>query len=230
VARRRIIFDWVLSVLGDCATRRVVDIGCGTGFNLEYLLNNGCSYVVGLDVADGALAFCRSRGLSTLVCGNGACPPLRHGSFDVVLALDLIEHLDDDGQALREFAHLLCPGGSLIVFTPAFGFLWGLQDEVSHHRRRYTARELRHKVEITGLCIDKLTYANTFLFPLVWTGRLVLRMFGGNMQIVSENDLHPGWSNGLLAAIFSAERPLLRHVNFPFGVSLLCIARKPKSQ
>jgi hypothetical protein len=71
-----------------------------------------------------------------------------------------------------------------------------------------------------------MTYANTFLFPLIWAGRLALRLTGNKVQSTSENDLHPGWSNGLLQAIFAAERPLLRYINFPFGVSLLCIARK----
>lgn len=226
VARHRIIFDWVIRALGDYTAPRVVDIGCGTGFNVEYLLNNGYDCVVGLDFSGEALAFCRSRGLSTLVCGDGTSPPLRCGSFDVVLALDLIEHLDDDARGLWEFARLLRPGGSLVVFTPAFNFLWGLQDEVGHHRRRYTARDLRCKVETVGLDVDKLTYANTFLFPLILAGRFLLRLSGSDRRGLGENDLHPRWSNGLLTAIFSAERPLLRYVNFPFGVSLLCVARK----
>ncbi|UCC99583.1 MAG: methyltransferase domain-containing protein, partial [Phycisphaerales bacterium] len=152
--------------------------------------------------------------------------PVRYQSFDVIMALDLIEHLDDDVQALQRFVRLLRPNGSLILFVPAFNLLWGLQDEVSHHCRRYTAGELRGKLEKADLRVNKLTYVNTFLFPLIWAGRIALRFFGSNAQIVSENDLHPGWSNGLLQAIFATERPLLRRVNFPFGVSLLCVAKK----
>jgi SAM-dependent methyltransferase len=227
VARRKIVFDWILRILGGYSTPRVLDVGFGTGFNIEYLQRNGYGGVVGLDCSNEALAYARSRGLPFLVCGDGERPPLRHGSFDVVMALDLIEHLDDDVWAMGEFARLLTPGGSLVIFAPAFNFLWGSQDEVSHHRRRYTVCELRRKMEMVGLRIDKLSYTNTFLFPLIWAGRLALRLFGGRAQGLGENDLHPAWSNGLLQAIFSAEGPLLRHVNFPFGVSLLCIARKP---
>ena len=226
VARRKIVFDWVFRTLADYPAARMLDIGCGTGFNMEQMRARCGGQVVGLDLSTDALTFCRSRNLPGLVGGDSTCSPFRSASFDVIMALDLIEHLDDDQVALREFARLLRPGGALIIFAPAFNFLWGLQDEVSHHRRRYSMGELRGKLERAGLCIGRLTYANTFLFPLIWAGRVALRFFGSGPQVVSENDLHPGWSNGLLQAIFAAEGPLLRHVNFPVGVSLLCVARK----
>jgi SAM-dependent methyltransferase len=226
VARRKIIFDWVFQILADYPAPRVLDIGCGTGFNIEHLRAGGCFHVVGLDFSSKALTFCQSRNLDNLICGNGMRSPLRDESFDLVLALDLIEHLEDDVQALDEFARLLRPDGSLLIFAPAFRFLWGLQDKVSHHYRRYTARELKRKLEAVGFSIRKITYANMFLLPLVWAGRLFLRLSGYQIQGTSENDLHPGWSNGLLQTIFAAERPLLHHMNFPVGVSLFCIARK----
>jgi len=230
LARRKIIFDWVLRILADYSQPKILDVGCGTGFNLEYLRANQYSDVVGLDFSTEALGFGRQRQLPQLICADGLNPPLRHESFDVIMALDLIEHLEDDVSALQELTRLLKPSGSLIIFTPAFQFLWGLQDEVSHHYRRYTAPQLRQKIQSVGLSIRKLTYANTFLFPLIWAGRLALRLSGNNIQGTSENDLHPGWSNGLLQAIFSAEQPLLRHFNLPFGVSLFCIAYKPFDQ
>jgi SAM-dependent methyltransferase len=226
VARRKIIFDWVFRILTDRPAARLLDIGCGTGFNMEQVRARCDGQVVGLDLSTDALTFCRSRNLPNLVGGDGACSPFRSASFDVIMALDLIEHLDDDQAALRELARLLRPGGALIIFAPAFNFLWGLQDDVSHHRRRYTAGELRQKLDQAGLCVDKLSYANMVLLPLIWGGRVALRLFGHNDRVVSENDLHPGWSNGLLQAIFAAERPLLRHMNFPFGASLLCVAKR----
>ncbi len=226
VARRKIIFDWVLQVLAQYHNPRILDIGCGTGFNIEYLQANGYQQVTGLDFSPEGLSFCRSRHLSNLSCGDGARPPFSDASFEVIMALDLIEHLADDVQALQELARLLKPHGSLVIFTPAFNFLWGLQDDVSHHYRRYTAGELLQKLTGVGLKVNKLTYANTFLFPLILAGRTALRLSGNNIRGTSENDLHPGWSNNLLQAVFAAERPLLRHLNLPFGVSLLCIAQK----
>jgi SAM-dependent methyltransferase len=227
VARRKIIFDWLDQVLANYAAPKILDIGCGTGFNIEYLQAQGHQQVTGLDFSVDALSFGRSRHLRYLVCSDGTRPPFCGASFDAIMALDLIEHLPDDIQTLQELGRLLRPNGSLLIFTPAFNFLWGLQDEVSHHYRRYTAGELRHKLVEAGLNITKITYANTFLFPLIWAGRTALRLSGNSIQGISENDLHPHWSNRLLQTIFAAERPLLRHVNFPWGVSLLCIAQKP---
>jgi SAM-dependent methyltransferase len=224
IGRRKIIFDWTLQILRGYPAPKILDIGCGTGFNLDYLRQHGYTDVVGLDFSTNALKFCQSRRLTQLALGDGVEPPFCSSSFDVIMALDLIEHLEDDQSALQGLARLLKPDGSLIIFTPAFNFLWGLQDEVSHHYRRYTAPQLRRKIETSGLSIKKLTYANTFLFPLIWAGRMVLRARGNNIQGTSENDLHPGWSNHLLQSIFALERPLLRRVNLPFGVSLLCIA------
>ncbi|MFN8459426.1 MAG: class I SAM-dependent methyltransferase, partial [Anaerolineae bacterium] len=156
VARRQIIFDWVLQLLASYPNPCVLDIGCGTGFNLDHLRSKGYNRVVGLDFSTDALSFCHSRQLTYLVCSDGTCPPFRQESFDVILALDLIEHLENDNQALQSLVNLLKPQGSLLIFTPAFQFLWGLQDEVSHHYRRYTAGELRQKVERAGLSITKL--------------------------------------------------------------------------
>lgn len=229
VARRKIIFDWVLHVLADYANPRILDIGCGTGFNIEYLQNHGYPAVMGLDFSSEGIRFCQSRELTALVCGDGRHPPFANESFDVVMALDLIEHIADDVGALQECAKLLKPNGSLIIFTPAFNFLWGLQDEVSHHYRRYTGGELKRKLLQVNLEIQKLTYANTFLFPMIWAGRTALRWRGNKIEGVSENDLHPGWSNGLLQTIFASERLFLRYMNFPFGVSLFCVAKKQNS-
>ena len=226
VARRKIVFEWVFRVLAGRDSPRVLDVGCGTGFNMEYLQANGYRDVVGLDVSTEALFYCRSRDLSPLVCGDGASLPLRDASFDLILALDMLEHLAGDVLALQEFARLLAPGGSLLLFVPALPLLWGLQDEVSHHYRRYTSGELARKLGLAGLSVKKLTYANMFLFPLILAGRTVLSLFGNRIRGTSENDLHPGWSNGMLQAVFAAERPLLRYMNLPLGVSMLCVAQK----
>jgi SAM-dependent methyltransferase len=226
VARRKIIFDWARQIISGCDSPQILDVGCGTGFNLEYLHNFGCMSAIGLDFSIEALTLCQERKLRYLVCGDALQPPFRSGSFDLILALDLIEHLEDDRHALQALGYLLKPGGYLLIFTPALNFLWSWQDEVGHHYRRYTAAELRGKLCDTGFRIQKVTYANTFLFPLIASARLALKIFGRPGNATSENDLHPGWSNNLLQAIFAAERPLLRYFSFPIGVSLLCVARK----
>ena len=163
-----------------------------------------------------------------MVRGDAARPPFRDGSFDIVLALDLIEHVQDDRAALDGLLRILRPGGRLILFTPAFAFLWSAQDRVSHHYRRYTAEDLRGKLHAAGYAIEKLSYANTLLFPIVWAGRLLLRVSGRSETVTDENRLHPAWTNGVLARLFSMERPMLRRWNLPFGVSLMAVAARPR--
>jgi len=227
VGRRAVVFDAFTRVLAEYERPRVLDFGCGTGFNLEAARALGVHDGVGIDLSSRALSLCRERGLHRLVRGDAAAPPFGDATFDVVLALDLIEHVEDDRAALRGLLRVLRPGGRLIVFTPAFQFLWSVQDRVSHHFRRYTASELRTKLSDAGYAVDKLSYANMLLFPIVLAGRLTLRVSGRDRQVSSENDLHPAASNAILARIFSAERPLLRRWNLPFGVSLLAVAARP---
>ena len=225
-ARRKIIYDWVFKTLAINDTQKILDVGCGTGFNIEYVQTKGFPSVVGLDLSKDALNFCKMRNLSDLICCNAITIPLVDKSFDVVLALDLLEHLENDVQAIHEFARIIKPGGKLFLFVPAYQILWGLQDVVGHHFRRYTAREIQGKVLNSNLMITKLTYVNTFLFPLIWMGRIALRILGNRISAVSENDLSPDWSNDILMKIFGAERPLINHINLPFGVSIFCIAQK----
>jgi len=226
VGRRKIIFDWVFNTLAIDDTQKILDIGCGTGFNIDYVQTSGFPSVVGLDLSKDALEFCKTRNLSDLICGDAITIPFVDKSFDVILALDLLEHLENDIQAIHEFARILKPGGKLFLFVPAHQFLWGLQDVVSHHFRRYTTKDINNKVCHSDLKIIKLTYVNTFLFPLIWIGRLALRFWGNRLDTISENDLSPDWSNGILTKIFAAERSLIPHTNLPFGVSIFCIAQK----
>lgn len=227
VGRRRIVFDWLRRIAPPAAHPRILDIGCGTGFNIEQLQSMGYHRVVGLDLSSEAIGFCRSRQLRSVVQGDATRAPFKDRSFDVILALDLIEHVADDVTAIRGLSSILAPGGSLVIFTPAFQFLWSRQDEISHHFRRYTARELKHKLTHAGLAIGKLSYANTILFPLVWGGRLAMRFLG---PTASENQAHPTWANGALTTLFSAEREWLRFGAFPFGVSLLAVASRPAEE
>jgi hypothetical protein len=121
---------------------------------------------------------------------------------------------------------VLKPGGRLFIFVPAHRWLWSLQDEISGHRRRYTAPSLRSLVERAGLRLERQSYVSTLLFPVIFLGRLWLKVYRRFKDVKTENDLHPAWSNGLLTRIFRAEIPFLRHANLPFGASLLSVTIK----
>ena len=227
-ARREIIFDWVKRILSIYEKPRILDIGCGTGFNITYLDQLGYSQVHGLDFSQDALMYCKSRQLSILTIANAENLPIQNSVYDVILALDIVEHIPNDRQALSEVYRTLKPGGSFVVFVPAYQFLWSFQDEISHHQRRYEAGDLRSKLLQAGFEIKKLSYANSFLFPIVWLGRLILRTFPGFFKISSESQMNPTWMNDLLYHIFKAEIPFIRFANFPFGVSIICVCARPK--
>jgi SAM-dependent methyltransferase len=225
VGRRQIIQSFLAQICAKLETDRphILDVGCGTGANLEML--RGFGDPEGVDVSPEALVFCRERGLENVRQGEAERLPFADSSFDIVTALDVLEHLDDDVGGLREMGRILQPGGRLLLFVPAFMFLWGSQDDVSHHRRRYTLSGLRDVVQKSGLVVERATYANITLFAPILLGRLFMRVTG--LRPASENNISVGPLNGVLGQILGAEGALLKSLNLPFGVSAICVARRP---
>jgi SAM-dependent methyltransferase len=224
VGRRRIISSFVNQIVERLKTSRphILDVGCGTGANLELLSQFG--EAEGVDVSSEALAFCRARGLESVSEGEAEKLPYDNSSFDLVTGLDVVEHLDDDLAGLREMRRVLRPGGRALLFVPAFMFLWGVQDDISHHRRRYTRSGLKEIVRQAGFEIERATYVNITFFLPILLGRLLMRATG--YRPASENNLTVGFLNGLLGSILGAERFFLSLMNFPFGVSIVCVARR----
>ena len=223
VSRRRILGAMLDASRPGRRDLRTLDIGCGTGVNLEYLGRYG--KVVGLDSSHEAVVRCRANGLPGVLMGDIFQLPFPPGSFDLVVAMDVIEHVDDDVAALREILRILKPGGLAYITVPAFMFLWSVQDDVSEHRRRYRLPGLKRAVDAAGLRIGRITYMNTFMFPVILFLRWAIKLL--RIRIDSENRIRPGIANRPLAAIFSAEAKILPKVNLPFGVSILCLAEKP---
>jgi ubiquinone/menaquinone biosynthesis C-methylase UbiE len=225
VGRRSLILDQIARFCQEQKELRLLDIGCGAGIFMKYLEQYG--EVIGLDSSSDALHFCRQRNFSQLVRGEGLSLPFSENTFDILTANDLLEHLEDDTASLREFLRVLKSGGRLFLFVPAYQFLWSLQDEISHHKRRYTTRQLSRIIDAAGFKLESITYANTLLFPIIFAGRQVLKVLKHFKDIRTENDLHPGWANKLLANIFCLEVPILRRMRLPFGVSIIAVCQKP---
>jgi SAM-dependent methyltransferase len=231
VGRRRILLQVLDQYIGkdQDGGRRILDVGCGTGTMLSYLGSYGKAE--GVDIDAEAVGYCRERGLVDVSLGEAAKLPFPDGTFYLVTALDVIEHLDDDAAALREIRRVLRPGGHVLVTVPAHRFMWGDQDEVNMHKRRYVAREIRDRLTATGFEVLRVSYMNAFMFPPIATIRLIRRL-QHRMRPRSEpkSDFRyptPGPLNFLLAAVFGAEAPILRRVNIPFGVSILALGHKP---
>ncbi len=200
---------------------RILDVGCGTGANLEMLAQFGSAE--GVDVSDDALEFCRRKGL-TVQKGLAETLPYEVESFDVTTALDVIEHLDDDIAGLKEMHRVTKTGGYSLIFVPAFMWLWGVQDDISNHRIRYTKKQIVERLETAGYTVERATYANFTFFAPILGGRTIMKLTG--IKPESENNITISGLNGIFGKIFSAERHILSKVNFPFGVSIVIVARK----
>lgn len=224
--RRQIIASFVEEILKNSGNRRprILDVGCGTGGNLNLLSQYGDAE--GVDISPDALEFCRQRGLDNVRLGAAEQLPYEDDRFDLVTALDVVEHLDDDVAGLREFRRVLKPDGRILIFVPTFMFLWGVQDDVSHHRRRYRLPELRRAIENAGFEVERATYANVSFFLPILLGRKFMSLTG--IRTESENNINISALNGVFSGIFGAESKFLRYLNFPFGVSGLCVARVRK--
>ena len=226
--RRRILAGFVEDICHRVTDRRprILDVGCGTGANLLMLSRYG--EAEGVDISEDALAFCRERGLDHVKQGAGEELPYEDGTFDLVTAFDVVEHMDDDLAGLKEMFRVLRPGGHALLFVPTFMFLWGLQDDVSNHRRRYRLPELRSVLEQAGFKIERSSYANiTFFLPILIIRKL-MRLTG--IKADTENNINVSALNGVFGALFGTERTILRYMNLPFGVSGLCVAKKPAAK
>jgi SAM-dependent methyltransferase len=226
VGRRRIVMSVLRSFLPrDRGTPALLDLGCGTGGMLRAFRELG--EATGMDSSSFAIERARERSGCRVERGMLPEPiPFEPMSFDVVTALDVIEHVDDDRAALGAIHRLLRSGGLFVCTVPAFPFLWSGHDEVNHHRRRYRRRELRRKLEEAGFRIRKLTYFNVALFLPIVLVRLAGRLAG---RTRSDLEVPAPGLNGALSAIFGAERHLLRVMSMPFGVSLLAVCEKAPS-
>ncbi|CAN5294582.1 class I SAM-dependent methyltransferase [soil metagenome] len=225
VGRRAILESFLRQIRSSLVTRRsslkILDVGCGTGANLEMLAQFG--EAEGVDVSDDALEFCRQKGLKAKK-GLAETLPYEDDTFDLTTALDVIEHLDDDIAGLREMFRVTKHGGYSLIFVPAFMWLWGVQDDISNHRIRYTKKQIVERLESAGYTIERATYANWTFFAPILGGRTLMRLTG--IKPESENNVNISALNGIFGKIFGAERFWLQNFSFPFGVSIVVVASK----
>jgi SAM-dependent methyltransferase len=225
VGRRAILESFLASINSKLqipnSKLSILDVGCGTGANLEMLKQFGDAE--GVDVSDDALEFCRLKGLKVHK-GLAESLPFADESFDLVTALDVVEHLDDDIAGLKEMNRVLKPDGKTLIFVPAFMWLWGVQDDISNHRIRYTREQITERLNAAGFKIERATYANITFFLPILLGRFLMKITG--IKPESENNVNVSALNGIFGKIFSAEKYWLNKANFPFGVSIVIVAEK----
>jgi SAM-dependent methyltransferase len=222
-ARREILADQIAR-LSLPANSRILEVGAGTGGNLDLLRRFGRVDAVEPDDASRAYATHKTG----IAVQPGMLPdglPNYEYAFDLVTALDVVEHVGADAESIAMLGRMLKPGGFLLTTVPAWAWLWSAHDEYHHHKRRYTLAEYRALFEAAGLNVRRATYFNTILFPLIVAVRLAKNALGA-----AEADAQglPGpLINGCLQRLFASERWALRFVNLPLGVSILVIAERP---
>ncbi len=218
---------------GPDAPFRISDMGCGTGVNLDALSRFG--QVMGVDVSETALSFCRERKAYRLCQAPMSALPFRSESINLLTAFDVLEHGEDDAAMLSEAFRVCAPGGWALFAVPAYRFMWGDHDVAAHHFRRYTSREIRAKVEASGFQVQRMTYINSFLFPISVVFRQAKNLWSWAMrklgiEVKAKSDFRstaPPWINPLLLKVFTSESRFLKHADLPFGLSICCIVRKP---
>jgi SAM-dependent methyltransferase len=222
-AARREILAGEIARLPLPKSAHVLEVGCGCGGNLEMLASFGKVSAVEPDAASRAWAAQRGDAVVREGALPDRLPDFGHG-FDLVAALDVVEHVAEDGLALRALCDALNPGGFLVATVPAYSWMWSEHDERHHHERRYHRPGFRRLAESAGLVVRRGSYFNTVLFPVIAAARLASAASSGSRN---DDALPRPWVNRLLKAVFTSERGLLQFTDLPFGVSILMIAQRP---
>ena len=224
VSRRELIMDILDELTVNKSSVLILDAGCGTGTNALTFSKYGP--VIAFDLSGHALRFSSMNHVPNLCQGSMGSLPFQDHSFDLILALDVIEHVDDDLAVLTEYRRVLKNDGQIVITVPAHRFLWSEHDEALHHRRRYSGFELRNKLAASGFNVKRFSSFILFLFlPIV-----VLRIWNGIFKKSITNKVKyiilPPFINRAIIILMRVERLLFRWINIPFGVSLLAIAER----
>jgi SAM-dependent methyltransferase len=223
-SRRSLLRDAVAQAVHDKREARVLDLGCSA----ELDFSQGVTLrTVNAHSSLPALAFRQIEGAKNLVCTSLEEFGFVSNSFDAVVAGDVLQMVADDRAALRELRRVLKDGGLLCLTVPAYPFLWGEDDEARGHQRRYTAAELRRKLNNCGFEISRVSYLVACGFLPSVLQRMFTNMFRKTAASRFAVDSDSRLANAAMRALLDGERHLIRYINLPFGTRLVCWARKP---
>jgi len=207
----------------------ILEIGCGSGEITSYLSQK--NNVMGIDIFAEALDYCREKGLTNLVEGdiNQLDITKYYSTFDFILALDVLEHIQDDVETMHRAYSMLKPGGYFLVNVPAHKFLWSEHDEALHHKRRYHSLEITQKLKDCGFAIVKKSYFVTTAFFPIFFIRTWNTFFKKSAYPKTSYVPLPTYLNGLATKIMSLEAKLLCKFSLPLGTTLTVVAQKPNA-
>jgi SAM-dependent methyltransferase len=222
--RRNIIFN-LLKQYRRSLNAKIIDIGCSGGNLLQELNIKGYTNLAGVDLSKQAIDLCHSKGLVNTFIESGVKTNFPVESFDVVISSDILEHLEDENGAVKEWNRLLKSSGYLIIFVPAYKFLWCQHDVANMHYRRYSLNDLKEVLNRNGFDIVRISYWNFLLFFPTFILRMSEKVFSrknGADQLVKFNP----FINNILIIWVGIENRVLSWINLPLGVSVFAVARK----
>lgn len=223
VAKRKFL-QVALGAFASGQNLRVLDVGCGTGAVLDFLREKGYQ-VEGVDNNAEAIEYCRAKGLHVSM---GAAEGMNYPdeSFDVVLALDVLEHLKDDRAALKEIFRVLKKGGHLIATVPAHQSLWSYHDVALHHHRRYSRVEWENLFLGDQFKIKLISWLHACILLPTWIVRKVYKIL--NKENKGSDVKKINWLvNSIGKLCYLPELAAFRvFKKLPAGVSLLAVVEK----
>ncbi len=219
-ARRQVLEALIGRSIALPVNARILEVGCGTGHNIKMLESFGS--VDGVEIDPEAREIAQKRlGRPIASSPLPELTGIERNAYDLVAALDVVEHVDDDRATIAALASCLRPGGTLLVTVPAHQWMWSAHDDLNHHKRRYSKAALRRLIEQSPLRLQTLGYFNSILFPLAVGARLAAKLTGRGG---ADDKLPPAPVNYVFERCFAAERRLVGKVPLPPGLSLFAIA------
>ena len=227
VGTRNIVFSQIDRYFNKNKGLKILDVGCGTGIVIKRLEKYGDTF--GIDISNKAIEFCKKRNIKNILKANAIKIPFSNDNFNLVVSLDVLEHIKHDNNSISEIYRVLKKDGIALLTVPAFNFLWSNHDEALHHFRRYSIKEIKNKILKYDFDLIKISYYNFFFFLPILIFRILKKIYnkkGKEKKRKTDVINTPRIVNKLFTFILNVEAKILNKLNLPFGVSILVIIKK----
>ncbi len=221
----RIIQTYVRSLRKGKKQLSILNVGCGTGGTIDMLEQFGTVHNV--DISDEAIKFMQQHGYNNITKVDDIELPFKDKSFDMVGAFDVLEHIERDAEALKEWKRVIKDDGAILITVPAYQWLWSDHDVSLHHKRRYTIAQLEATAKKAGLKLDRKSYAIVFSLPLVVGFRFLNKALRRKTTSETSYVDVPNWTNSFFSKLLYAEAKAHRVMSLPAGTSVIAVLRKP---
>lgn len=225
LGRLRIIQTYAKRALKGVGKPKILNVGCGTGGTIDML--EALGQVDNVDISDDAIKFMKQRSYKRIKKVSGIKLPFKANTFDMVGAFDVLEHIEPQVGALKEWRRVIKNNGAIVITVPAYQWLWSDHDVSLHHKRRYTTSRLEDAANKAGLKVEKKSYAIVFSLGLVAGFRMLNKILGRKTDSETSYVDMPEWMNSLFTNFLYVEAWLHSYIRFPFGTSVVVILRKP---